>query len=606
MRQIRWILRIVGKNWKAFVGFEILFKIISSTAIMPLFGILFDQSLRLSGLRYLTAENLHRFLRSPLPFICFILIGLLYALLSFFEIGVLICLLDHCRHGRKATIGQALIWSLKSCRRLFTTPHNFRILPALLILSPFFHFATLINMFWSYSVSERLIRFISRRWYRAAGFFILLFLFFLLFLRWMFVCHYFQLDGCSGKKAFRNSINLGRKTHILRSFIPVVYSQVILTFFYVLLLCAGLFVCDLARNLFRLSGAGVSSFQVIAVDIGVSAFDAFILIVTYAGISDLFYKGKHKLHENIPFVRLTDDDDPLLRTKRSRLAERILYIVSALMLVFYFAFVSRSTFRLRVHGLQNMEVTAHRGASMFYPENTMPAFYGALEQGADWIELDVQESADGMIYIMHDTSLERTTGMTQSAWETDWKTIQTLDAGSWFSQDFAGTPVCLLQDVIDMAKQTGIRLNIEIKPSGYEKNLTESVVAIIEENDFKNQSVITSQSYDVVRRVKELDEEIYTVYVMGLAYGAINRLKDADAFSIRSTSISRSLVKDLHNRGLEVYAWTVDSRHNINRMIDFGVDNIITNNIPLARECINNSRTNSMLLERIKMLTELF
>ena len=605
MRQIRWITRIIGKNWKAFVSFEVLIKIIFAVVILPLFRVLFDQSLRLSGMRYLTAENLKRFLRSPLPFVCFILIGLLYALLEIFELGVLICLLDQCRHGRKASMGQALVWSAGSCKRLFTGKRSFRMVPAVLVLSPFFHFATLVNMFWSYSVSERLVKFLRMRWYRIGFFAVFCFAFFLLFLRWMFACHYFQLEKKDGHDALKSSRMLGKRTNVLRSFLPVISSQIIMTLVYVCLLIVGLLLADLGRHLLRLNGAAVSTFQVVFINIGVSVFDAFILVVTYAGISELFYRGKHKIHENIPSITL-GQEEPAVWEKKAVWAERSLYLGSFVILILYFAFVSRGTFRLRIHGLQTMQVTAHRGASMFFPENTMPAFEGALTQGADWIELDVQESADGQIYVMHDTSFDRTTDATGNAWETDWPVIADMDAGSWFGEEFTGTRVPLLTDAIAFAKETGIALNIEIKPSGHEKKLTEEVIRIIEEMQFGEQCVITSQMYDVVRKVKEIDPEIYTVYVMGLAYGKINRLKDADAFSIRSTSISRSLVRDLHNRGLEVYAWTVDSRHNINRMIDFGVDNIITNNVPLAIECINDSKTNSMLMETVKMIRELW
>ena len=146
MKQIRWILRIIGKNWKAFVSFEILIKIISTAAILPLFRLLLDQSLRLSGLRYLTAENLHRFLKTPVPYVVLPFICLLYALLEFFEIGVLIFLFDRCRHAQKARMGRAVLWSARSCGRLFSGRSEFKILPAVLILSPFFHFATIMNM----------------------------------------------------------------------------------------------------------------------------------------------------------------------------------------------------------------------------------------------------------------------------------------------------------------------------------------------------------------------------------------------------------------------------------------------------------------------------
>ena len=426
-----------------------------------------------------------------------------------------------------------------------------------------------------------------------------------MFLRWVFACHYFHLEDFSGHDSLKRSRRLGKKIKIVRSYIPVIYVQLIMTILYVLLMFTGLVLIELVRHVLSLHGAGVSSFQVIFINTGVSVFDALILVITYACISELFYKGKHKLHEEIPYISDQEEKKPSPESKKARYVERGLYIVSVLLLMFYFIVISRTNFRLRVHGLQNMQVTAHRGASLFYPENTMPAFTGAVEQGADWIELDVQESADGMIYVMHDTSFLRTALTEGRAWETGWDEIAGMDVGSWFGPAFAGTKVPLLSEVIEFAKDTGVMLNIEIKPSGHEKNLTEKVVRLIEEEQFMGQCVITSQAYDVIKEVKELNEEIITVYVMGLAYGAINKLTSADAFSIRSTSISRSLVRDLHNRGLEVYAWTVDSRRNINRMIDFGVDNIITNNVPLAIECINDSKTNSIMLQTVKMIRDL-
>lgn len=126
--------------------------------------------------------------------------------------------------------------------------------------------------------------------------------------------------------------------------------------------------------------------------------------------------------------------------------------------------------------LHTTEVTAHRGASSVYPENTLRAFSGAVELGADWIELDVQQTRDGQIIVMHDTNLARTTGLRQDIWQTDYAQIAGLDAGSWFSEEFAGEPVPLLSDALSFAKEHDIRLNIELKPTGHETDFEQAVV----------------------------------------------------------------------------------------------------------------------------------
>ena len=254
--------------------------------------------------------------------------------------------------------------------------------------------------------------------------------------------------------------------------------------------------------------------------------------------------------------------------------------------------------------VRTMAVTAHRGASRNYPENTMAAFKGAKKLGAGWIELDVQQSRDGMIFVMHDTNFKRTTGVNKNTWEMDYKEISRLDAGSFFNSSFAGEKVPLLSEVIAFAKKNKIKLNIELKPSGHEREFEQKVADIIEAEDFYNNCVITSQVYEVLENVKAYNENIQTVYVMSLAYGDINQLKAADHFSIEATSITEKIVSDVHNAGKEIYAWTVNTEESINNMIILNVDNIITDDITLAKECIFLSKTGDVIAEYIKIVTE--
>ena len=93
---------------------------------------------------------------------------------------------------------------------------------------------------------------------------------------------------------------------------------------------------------------------------------------------------------------------------------------------------------------------------------------------------------------------------------------------------------------------------------------------------------------------------------MSLAYGDVLKLKAADGFSIEESSINKTLVKKIHNSGREVYAWTVNNKDNMNKMIDLKVDNIITDNITLAKDTIYESKTSNIINEYIKFVQKLF
>ena len=189
-------------------------------------------------------------------------------------------------------------------------------------------------------------------------------------------------------------------------------------------------------------------------------------------------------------------------------------------------------------------------------------------------------------------------------WEMDYDEIRNLDVGSFFDSRFAGERVPLLSEVIAFAKENGIKLNIEMKPTGHEHEFEQKVAEVIETEKFVDQCVVTSQVYDVLEKMKSCDSRIRTVYVMSIAYGDISALTAADHFSIEASNVTEKLVSDVHNAGKEIYVWTVNTEESINRMIDLNVDNIITDDITLAKECIYLSKTSDVVLEYVKWLSK--
>lgn len=143
-----------------------------------------------------------------------------------------------------------------------------------------------------------------------------------------------------------------------------------------------------------------------------------------------------------------------------------------------------------------------------------------------------------------------------------------------------------------------------MKPTGHEHEFEQKVAEIIETEKFVDQCVVTSQVYDVLERMKSCDSRIRTVYVMSIAYGDINALTAADHFSIEASNVTEKLVSDVHNAGKEIYVWTVNTEESINRMIDLNVDNIITDDITLAKECIYLSKTSDVVAEYVKWLSK--
>ncbi len=230
-----------------------------------------------------------------------------------------------------------------------------------------------------------------------------------------------------------------------------------------------------------------------------------------------------------------------------------------------------------------IRITAHRGSSFAAPENTIEALEAAYKDRADYAEIDVQETKDGILVLFHDSNLRRIDGSQRSIGNMTWEEVQEVDAGTWFSEEYSGCRIPLLEDAIEFARGR-LRLNIEIKYAGWDSELPEKVAQTIKEADFLDQCVVTSTSLSYLERVKEAESDIYTGYIVSAAYGSYYMDEAVDFISLLSSSASKSLVNRIHESGKEIHVWTVNKRSELERVRLLGVDNVITDNPVLARE----------------------
>ena len=583
MGQLRRALRLLRVNGRPLFLFETVYKLAGAALLVPGFSAFFTGVMRITDHRYLTAENLRSFAAHPLT-LCFAVLLLAMAALYFLiDIGAVLCLLDQAAQGRPCSVLFALRHMLRVFKR-HPRASNLLLLAYLPFLGIFLHLGTMAALVFTIRIPLPISGFLlGNPLYIFLAALILLALT-VWMLRWLYVPVFHLVGGDSFRDARKKSAGLSRR-YWAQNLAGVLLVQCGLMLFYGLTALGGILILRVISA--SLARSFLTSHVLTFLAMALLAVSILSIPVTYAVIYTLL--ERQTADQGRVMAHIASRESPLPpRTRRLRRAAGMLALLCAFMgcvLIVYR--YQRRRYNLDIEYLRTMEVTAHRGDSAHSPENTMAAFRTAWENGADWIELDVRQSSDGMVYCLHDSTFTRVTGIKKYAWELSWAEISQLDAGSHFSSDFAGEGLPLLEDAIDFAIQSGARLNIELKPTAHDKNLEQAVADIIRQKEFADQCVVTCQQYSALQKVKAYAPELTTVYVMPMVYGNLEQLTDADHFSISYSFINRDMVSRLHRMGKQVYAWTVDRADIMQRMIDLGVDNIITNNVALGKACVS-------------------
>jgi len=232
----------------------------------------------------------------------------------------------------------------------------------------------------------------------------------------------------------------------------------------------------------------------------------------------------------------------------------------------------------------NVSIIAHRGASAAAPENTLASVRRAIEEGADWIEIDVQESADGQVIVVHDSDFMKLAGVNLKIWDGTLAEIRELDVGSSFAPEFAGEQVPTLAEVLGAVKgQSG--LIVELKYYGHDKALEQRVVDLIEAANMQEQTMIMSLKYAGVKKIRALRPEWTVGLLSAQAIGDLTRV-EADFLAVSTRLANSSFIRSAQAAGKQVYVWTVNDALAMSHMMSLGVDGVITDEPGLGRQVL--------------------
>lgn len=587
-------INLLKKSGRTLVLFEIGIQVLTFAAIVPLVGLIIDCAINLAGLKYLTNANISQLLKSVWTLPMFALIALIAAvqiLLNF--TGVIACF-KAAAQNRRLSFGQLIYELTSSIKRMFSSGTGSLLLHLLLIL-PAISLPAAGGLISAIGMPDILSRIIPNTAMLLVVYSVAVALCFTIGIKWIISLPIYVCRHCSFRAARRQSSRLisGNTFSVLIS----------------LLLWSLGYLAAFVMMIIAVTGVGIGTLNLFGITVSYGSkslkviryFLLFFVFLFSAGTVPYFAAATFSKYKTLLSKRKIISKSKSSKTfAYKNKKNRIIAVLTAMALIFA---DSVYIFRLAsgdvsVRFLLNISpmTIAHRGYSTIAPENTEYAFIAAMQQGADGIELDVQQTSDGIPVVIHDISLKRIAGIDRKVSSYTYAELSQIDIGSWYNPQFSDARIMTLEEVIRLTDGK-VFLNIELKRGAIVNHIEQKVAALIEQYGIKNKCCVTSFSYESLKRIKKCDEDIKTGLIMSIATGNFYNLDYVDAFSIKSMFISSQVVNNAHQVGKEVYAWTVNNTNEMHRMLGLNVDHIITDRPALLMEQIDKNISEYTLLD---------
>ena len=592
-------------NFKELVIFQIVFKITSFLIFAPLFLNIFNIIMKITGYEYLTFENMVGFILNPLVEFMLILLILFMMVYTFFDLSTVIIILDASYQEKKIDIKEVLTISTRKSLEVFKAK-NIALAFMILFLIPFLNIGIASGFISSIKIPEFIMDYINNNLLFMFIFWLTFGLLTVILLRWLYAIHYYILENCDFKEARKRSINLIKGSRI-KDLSKLIVVQGIVYGIYLIFLFIGIaliyFIYKLLQKIMIIGSVFIT---IIGIFLALSLiiFAALSMPLSYAVMSIMFYRHKEKNQELIKHINFNKQRRVIITTKKWQHIKATLIVVVVITGSIFTYNVATNRYNFNIEYIKNIEITAHRGDSLNYPENTILAFDSAVNKDADWIELDVQLTKDKEIVVCHDANLKRVAGVYKNIYDLSYEELSQINIKN--NNDDTNVKIPLLSDVFMWGLFNNVSFNVELKPYDDDLTLVKKVIELVKKYYLEDRVTLSSNKYSILEEIKNVDDKVSTAYIMSLAYGDISKLDKADNFSIEASSINKDLVKKLHNDGKEVFAWTVNARDSINKMLDLNVDNIITDDVEYAKKLLFESKSSNLVFVYLKMIEEIF
>jgi len=581
-----WILALehLRNSWQQVLVTHLAYTAVGVVLFTPLIGFTGRLLLRLSGQTALADQDIAYFLLSPFGMFALIIFAALLIGILAYEQAALMRVAIGVMHQQRVGTFDALLYTAARVKKLFL--FTTRLVARVLILTlPFLAVAAGIALFLitdydiNYYLTEKPPEFMTAVILIAVVLIPMVILLIRKLLSWSLALPLVLFGDVSPAESFNESVRItqGNRNLILA----------ILATWAGLAILLGVVVLGVIRLLGSWVIPGVSDSLGLLVVVlgGISALwmlSSFLITTFTSGCFAYLVMGIYEQYGpalNAKFTERSQQDEKLktLRLTPKRIAVVLVAGVAAAGL----------TGAWLIKGIQvndDVTIVAHRGAAGKAPENTLAAFHQAIDDKTDWIELDVQETVDGEVIVMHDSDFMKLAGNEIKVWDVTLAQLSDIDIGSWFDSSFSNERTPTLKKVLELSRGKA-NVVIELKYYGHDEMLEQRVVDIVEEAGMVNETAIMSLKYDAVKKVRALRPEWNIGLLSATAIGDLTSL-DADFLAVAMGMASGGFVRRAHEAGKQVFVWTVNDPVSMSRMMSLGVDGIITDEPEMARQVL--------------------
>ncbi len=590
------------RTWREVFLVHLVFTAFGFMLFSPLLGLIGRLLLSLSGRPALYDQDLAYFLLSPVGILSLILMAALLVVILVVEQAALMRLAVGVKYQQRVNVTDALFFALAKLGRLF----RFVVILAtrvLIMVLPFLVAAAGIIFFLitEYDINYYLTQKPVEFWWAAilvAGIFIaMVILLARKLLAWAMTLPMILFMEIQPEKSFSQSVNATQRNKGPIFITLLVWGVLAFLLEGLLLVTMSMF----GSLILPFAGESISLLVLLLGAILMLWMLGNFLISTYAsGSLAYLIIGLYEGHE--------PNSDPRLKLNKALISEpgKLQFNHKSIAIVLVAGVVvSGLTGAWLIDGTQTEDevlIIAHRGAAGKAPENTLAAFHQAIEDQTDWIELDVQETADGEIVVFHDSDFMKLAGNSLKVWDATLTEIGEIDIGSWFDPEFSSERVPTLREVLE-AVRGKVNVVIELKYYGHDQQLAPRVVAIVEAAGMLEQTAVMSLKFAALGEVRVLRPDWQIGLLSAKAVGNLARL-DTDFLAVATGMASSGFIRRAHAQGKQVFVWTVNDVVTMSRMMSLGVDGIITDEPELARQVLED-RKSMNIAERLLVHTAL-
>ena len=592
---LRVVFQDLKKLWRPFVATELLFRAFAFALLTPVVGLLFRGFVSLSGRTVLADADMARFLCHPTGWLALVVVGAAAIGVLAFEQSVLMTLSLASKHSHGLTVIRSFQFVARKVVEILRVT-SLMVARSLLLMAPFLAMAGAVFalLLTEHDINYYLTAKPKEYWLAVVSIGVVLSVLAALLIRcivnWSIAIqlHLFEcVPAGVCLKTSRQRVYGNRKTIAMWVVAWMAANGLLSSAGSVCVIWIGRSVVPLAAShLWTLViTIGVVLLMWGVVNLATSVLSAISFAVVQAEVYDRFGRTKDFA---IPVDESAQPDWSLTWTLGRTTSAVIIGVLAA-------GLIGVSA----IHSVRlddDVEITAHRGASGKAPENALASVRRAIEDGTDWVEIDVQESKDGVVVVAHDSDLKKVSGVSTKIWEATAEEMQSIDIGSYFGPEFKDERVPTLADVLVECRGR-VRVNIELKYYGHDHNLEREVVELVEQYGMESDVVIMSLKSDGIRKIRELRPEWTVGLLTAIAAGDLTQM-DADFFAVNTNLARNSFIRSAHSKDKQVYVWTVNDPIAMSTMISRGADNLITDFPDLARRVLD-ERAEMSPVERV-------